>query len=157
MSKRPQHFSEAKTVANTLIERLDGNIRLALPLGLGKANLIANALYERAANDQTISLTILTALTLEAPTGSSQLEKRFIDPIRERIFSGYPGLSYASALRHDQLPPNIKVFEFFLPAGRWLNVTAVQQNFILSNYTHAASTILGRGVNVVAQMVAPRR
>lgn len=154
MSVRPQHFSEAKTVANTLIERLDGKITLALPLGLGKANLIANALYERAAQDQAISLTILTALTLEPPTGSSRLQQRFIDPIRERIFSGYPDLSYAAALRHGQLPTNIEVFEFFLPAGRWMNVTAVQQNYISSNYTHAANTLLKRGLNVVAQMVA---
>jgi acyl-CoA hydrolase len=154
MDTRPEKFSDEAALADKLIERLNGNIVLALPLGLGKANLIANALYARAANDTTISLTILTALTLETPHGTSRLEQRFIDPIRERIFGNYPDPAFAKALRHGTLPSNIKVYDFFLPAGRWLGVPSVQQNYIATNYTHVARTLLDRGLNVIAQMVA---
>jgi hypothetical protein len=154
MDARPEIFSDETALADQLIEQLAGNIVLALPLGLGKANLVANALYARAAADPSISLTILTALTLETPHGSARLEQRFIDPIRKRIFGNYPDPVFAAALRHGSLPSNIAVFEFFLPAGRWLGVPVVQQNYIASNYTHAARTLLDRGLNVVAQMVA---
>ena len=154
MNDRPGIYSQAVAVADMLVERLDGRVILALPLGLGKANLIANALYQRAVEDKAVSLTILTALTLESPRGTSPLQQRFIDPIRERIFAGYPDPAYAMALRKGQLPANIEVFEFFLPAGRWLGVPTVQQNYISSNYTHVARTLVERGVNVVAQMVA---
>lgn len=154
MNDRPGIYSQAVDVAEMLVERLDGRVILALPLGLGKANLIANALYQRAAEDKAVSLTILTALTLESPRGTTPLQRRFIDPIRERIFAGYPEPAYAMALRKGQLPANIEVFEFFLPAGRWLGVPTVQQNYISSNYTHVARTLVDRGVNVVAQMVA---
>lgn len=148
-------LSKAAELADQLISRLDGKIVMGLPLGLGKANLIVNAVYARAAKDPSIDLTILSALTLEVPRGSSVLEKRFIDPISERLFKGYPQPVYAAALRSGGLPDNIKVHEFFLPAGQWLGVPEVQQNYIASNYTHAADTLLARGMNVIAQMVAP--
>ena len=150
----PQQFSGAAAVADAIIDRLSGQVVLALPLGLGKANLIANALYERTANDRAVSLTILTALTLEVPRGVSRIHQRFIDPICERVFGGYPELAYAAALRCGHLPPNIEVHEFFLLAGRWLGVPGVQQNYISTNYTNAARSLLDRGLNVVAQMVA---
>ena len=44
---------------------------LALPLGLGKANHIANALFAKAVADRSIALTIFTALTLEPPRANS--------------------------------------------------------------------------------------
>jgi acyl-CoA hydrolase len=68
---------------------------LALPLGLGKANHIANALYARAVDDRTVRLTIFTALTLEAPAAKSELEKRCLQPFAERVFARYPALDYA--------------------------------------------------------------
>ena len=154
MDQQPLQFSDANDVATEIIERLKGKVVLALPLGLGKANLIANALFERAAKDRSISLTILTALTLETPRGRSTLHQRFIDPLRARLFDGYPELAYATALRRGQLPSNIEVYEFFLLAGQSLNSPQSQQNFILSNYTDAAQSLLDRGLNVIAQMVA---
>jgi acyl-CoA hydrolase len=150
-------FTDPEKVVDTIVDRFNGRIVVALPLGLGKANVIANALFQRAAKDNTISLTILSALTLETPRGRSTLQKRFIDPLRSRLFEGYPELDYPQALRHGRLPANIKVHEFFLLAGRWLGVPESQQNFILSNYTNAAQTLLDRGVNVVAQMVVRKQ
>lgn len=148
-------FTDATEVADRLIKHFGGKIMMGLPLGLGKANMIVNAVFERAAKDPKIELTILSALTLEVPRGHSELERRFIDPISERLFKGYPQPLYIAALRAGTLPDNIKVHEFFLPAGQWLGVPKVQQDYIASNYTHAANTLLARGMNVIAQMVAP--
>lgn len=147
-------MTTADDVAKAIIERLDGKVVLGLPLGLGKANHIANALYARAATDRSISLRIFTALTLTPPEPGSFLEKRFMGPILERTLGGYPELAYAQAQRRGGLPPNIEVDEFFLQAGMWLNDLEVQQNYVSANYTHASRYILERGCNVVAQLVA---
>lgn len=150
----PQAFSDPDALAEAIVAKVGKNIVLALPLGLGKANHVANALFARASADPSISLRIFTALTLEKPRPSSDLERRFIAPFIDRLFGGYPDLAYAKALRAGTLPPNIEVNEFFFLAGRWLNVPAAQQGYISANYTHALRYILDRGANVVAQLVA---
>ena len=86
------------TARRAIIEQVGKTIVLALPLGLGKANHVANALFARAAADPSIKLRIFTALTLEAPRAKSELERRFLEPIAERLFGGYPELAYAAAL-----------------------------------------------------------
>jgi len=85
------------------------------------------------------------------------LEARFIGPVIDRLFGGYPDLAYVAPLRAGALPPNIHVIEFFFLAGRWLNVPYAQQHYICANYTHAASYLLAQGLNVVTQLVAKRR
>ncbi|MEM8744681.1 MAG: acetyl-CoA hydrolase/transferase C-terminal domain-containing protein [Pseudomonadota bacterium] len=154
MARQPSSFTDAHALADDIIKRTGKRIVLALPLGLGKANLIVNALYARAAEDASISFKIITALTLETPHGTSDLHRRFIEPIGERLFAGYPDLEYARALRTGTLPPNIEVSEFFLLAGRWLGVAAAQRNYISTNYTQAAEYVMSQGVNVIAHMVA---
>src|SRR5262249_59135445 len=131
-------------------------LMVGLPLGLGKANHIVNALYARAAADRSIDLTFFSALTLEKPKPGNLLESRFIAPVIDRLFGLYPDLAEAGALRHGRLPPNIRVIEFFFLAGRWMHVPMAQQNYISANYTHAASYLLTAGLNVVAQLVAKR-
>jgi hypothetical protein len=84
------------------------------------------------------------------------LERRFITPVIERLFGGYPDLAYADALHAGALPPNVKVIEFFFLAGRWMHVPFAQQHYISANYTHASSFLLARGLNVVTQLVAKR-
>lgn len=154
MNKAPQRFSDPGELADAIIAEVGCEIVLALPLGLGKANHIANALFARATADPSISLKIITALTLEKPAPSNELEKRFIGPVIERLFGGYPELAYARALRENALPPNIDVAEFFFLAGAWLRVERAQRNYIATNYTHAWRYVLDRGINVVAQLVA---
>jgi acyl-CoA hydrolase len=151
-----QIHQEAEAVADAILREIGPQIVLGLPLGLGKANHIANALYARAAADSSIQLTIFTALTLERPIPRSVLERRFLDPIVERLFGGYPDLDYARALRAGALPHNVEVNEFFFVAGRWLSSPLAQQNYISANYTHAARYLIARGLNVVAQLVAKR-
>jgi len=152
----PKKFTDPEAIAEDIIRDVGTNLVVGLPLGLGKANHIVNALYARAAADRAISLTLFSALTLEKPKPSNLLERRFIAPVIERLFGGYPDLAYADALHAGALPPNIQVIEFFFLAGRWLNVPFAQQHYISANYTHASSYLLARGLNVVTQLVAKR-
>jgi hypothetical protein len=149
-------FSDPGAIADDIIREVGTSLVVGLPLGLGKANHIINALYRRAAADRTIDLTVFSALTLEKPKPSNLLERRFIMPVIDRLFGGYPDLAYAEALHAGMLPPNIRVIEFFFLAGKWLHVPFAQQHYISANYTHAASYILERGLNVITQLVARR-
>jgi acyl-CoA hydrolase len=156
MTGAPALFANADLLAEAIVREVGTNIVLALPLGLGKAIHVANALYARAAADRSIRLKIFTALTLERPQSRNEFERRFIEPAMERLFGDCPELAYANALRQRQLPSNIEVSEFFFLAGQWLSVSVAQQSYISANYTHAARYIVERGVNVVAQLVAKR-
>jgi acyl-CoA hydrolase len=129
---------------------------LALPLGLGKPNLIANEFFRRARGDATLDLTIVTALSLRKPTGSSDLERRFIEPLAARVFGNYPDLDYLAAVRRGDVPPNIRIIEFFLEPGSLLAAPHAQSNYLSANYTHVARELLHRGVNVIAHVVARR-
>ena len=150
----PVLFDDSDRVAEAIIARVGKDIVLGLPLGLGKANHVANALFARAAADASIELHIFTALTLEKPRGRSLMERRFVEPLSKRLFAGYPELAYAVALHHNRLPPNVHVNEFFFQAGTRLGVAASQRDYICANYTHALGYLIDRGVNVVAQLVA---
>jgi len=154
--RAPVHFDNADRLTGTVVERIGKNIVLALPLGLGKANHVANSLFIRAAGDPSMALRIFTALTLEKPHPKRDLERRFIGPVSARLFDGYPALAYADALRENRLPPNIEVDEFFFLAGSRLDVEASQRNYISANYTHALRYVLDRKVSVVGQLVAKR-
>jgi hypothetical protein len=152
----PKLFCDPAAIADSIIRDSGPNLVVGLPLGLGKANHIVNALYARAAADRAINLTLFSALTLEKPNPGNLLERRFIAPVIERLFGGYPDLAYTGPLRAAVLPPNIRVIEFFFLAGRWLHVPFAQQHYISANYTHAASYLLAHGLNVVTQLVAKR-
>jgi hypothetical protein len=152
----PKLFADPDAMAEDIIRDVGTNLVVGLPLGLGKANHIINALYARAAADRSINLTLFSALTLEKPRPSNLLERRFITPVIDRLFGGYPDLAYADALHAGALPPNVQVIEFFFLAGKWLHVPFAQQHYISANYTHAASCLLARGLNVVPQLVAKR-
>lgn len=152
----PKLFSEPEAVVDEIIRDVGKKLVVGLPLGLGKANHIVNALYARAVADPSIKLILFSALTLEKPKPGSLLESRFAGPLIERLFGGYPDLAYVAPLRAGRLPPNVEVLEFFFLAGRWLHVPFAQQHYISGNYTHVASYLLARGLNVVLQLVAKR-
>ena len=152
----PKIFTDPDAIAEDIIRDVGTTLVVGLPLGLGKANHIINALYRRAVADRSIKLTLFSALTLEKPKPSNELERRFIGPVIDRLFGGYPDLDYATALHAGELPDNIEVNEFFFLAGKWLRVPYAQQHYISANYTHAASYLLARGLNVITQLVAKR-
>jgi hypothetical protein len=108
----PKLFSSPEAIAEDIVRDVGTNLVVGLPLGLGKANHIVNALYARAVADRSIHLTFFSALTLEKPRPSNLLERRFISPVIDRLFGGYPDLAYADALRTNELPPNAEVIAF---------------------------------------------
>src|ERR1700753_3960835 len=152
----PKIFSDPDAIAEDIIRDVGTRLVVGLPLGLGKANHIVNALYARAVADRRINLTLFSALTLEKPKPSNLLERRFITPVIDRLFGSYPDLAYANALHAGDLPPNVQVIEFFFLAGKWLHVPFAQQHYISANYTHASSYLLARGLNVIPQLVDKR-
>ncbi len=153
---RPVYFDDVEQIVDAIIAVVGRRIVLALPLGLGKANHVANALFQRAAKNPEIELRIMTALTLEKPQGGSELERRFLEPLVQRVFADYPDLDYAVARRNGTLPSNIEVSEFFMSPGSLTTNEHAQQNYISSNYTHAARDLIDNGVNVVGQLIAQK-
>ncbi len=149
-----QRYQDANSVVHEIIDRTGGEIRLALPLGLGKPVTLVNAIVQAACDDPAIRLKIFTALTLERPAPSSDVERRFLEPALNRLFGDYPDILYARLIREGRLPANIEVSEFFLMAGRWLGVDAAQQAYISANYTHARDILLRQKPNVLMQLVA---
>jgi hypothetical protein len=154
--REPAPFADPDWLAEAIIARVGKTVVLGLPLGIGKANHVANALYARASADRSINLRIFTALTLERPHPSQDVERRFIGPVSDRLFAGYPELAYGLAQRAGRLPPNIEVNEFFFLAGSRLHSPSAQQSYISANYTHALRYVLDRCANVFAQLVAKR-
>ena len=153
MTDRYQSLEQA---ADAIIEQTGGDVVLGMPLGMGKPNPLANALYRRAVADPRISLTIATALSLGRPPASSGLQKRFLQPFIERVYEDYEELEYLHASRSGSLPDNVQLIEFFVQPAAELNNPVAQQNYISANYTHAADVMFRRGINVMAQTVARR-
>lgn len=152
----PFYFQDVERCVDEIIARVGQRIVLGIPLGIGKPNPLVNALYRRVKTNPDLRLKILTAITLEVPKGSSDLEQRFLEPFVERVFGNYPDLEYALDLRAGQMPPNIEIVEFFFKPGGFMNVPMQQQNYISTNYTHVIRDALENGVNVWAQQVAKR-
>ena len=153
---RPVHHSEAESCVDAVLATIGKEIVLALPLGLGKAYQFANALYRRVAREPSLKLTIFTALTLHKPAPGGELERRFLQPITQRLFEGCPELAYVRARREGTLPANVEVHEFFFQTAALLGSAEAQQDYISANYTHVARDLLARGVNVLGQLVARR-
>ncbi len=146
-------FSNVDELVKKVIEKVGHEIVLGAPLGAGKANHFMNSIYIAAKNDSSISLTILTALTLQKPVGKSELEQKFLDPISDRVFGNYPDLLYELDRVSGKLPENIKVIEFYFPPGKFVGNALEQQRYLSTNYTHATRDIIERGVNVICQQI----
>ncbi|NWB96146.1 acetyl-CoA hydrolase/transferase family protein [Pseudomonas gingeri] len=137
-----------------VLARLPMHIHMASPLGLGKPNRFINALYQRIRQLPERRLTIYTALSLGRPSLGDGLQRRFLEPFVERVFGDYPELDFLADLRRDSLPPNIHVQQFFMQPGSLLHSSQAQQDYVSSNYSHAARDINAAGMNLVAQLVA---
>jgi acyl-CoA hydrolase len=141
---------------DAVLRRVGPRIVLALPLGIGKPNTLANEFYRRAARDPSIELTIITALSLRKPTARTDLERRVLEPLVDRVFGNYVELDYAHAMRRGNVPSNIRIIEFFLEPGAYLGSDHAQQNYLSANYTHVIRDVMAHGVNVIAHLVAKR-
>jgi len=152
----PEILADVGQCVEAVLHRVGPRIVLGLPLGIGKPNPLVNEFYRRALEDPALDLTIITALSLLKPVARSELEARLLVPLVERVFGSYLEPTYALALRRGNLPPNIRVIEFYLTPGAWLHSADVQRHYLSANYTHVARDVLARGVNVIAQLVARR-
>ena len=137
-----------------VLARLPAHVHMGLPLGLGKPNAFVNALYARIRALPERRLTIYTALSLGRPALGDGLQRRFLEPFVERVFADYEELDYLGDLQRGTLPANIRVEQFFMQPGSLLNSPAAQQDYVSSNYSHAARDINAKGLNLVAQLVA---
>ncbi|MES2682994.1 MAG: acetyl-CoA hydrolase/transferase C-terminal domain-containing protein [Pseudomonadota bacterium] len=156
MTIPPTRFDHCDAAVDALIAKLGKDLRIGLPLGLGKPTQLVNALYARAKSDPTLQLTILTALSLEKPVPTSALEARFLQPFLDRVFGDCPDLDYMLDLRAQKLPSNVLVKEFFFKPGSNLNNAHAQQHYISTNYTFAARDVFNQGCNVAAQLICKR-
>lgn len=153
---RPQRLPDVEACVDAILDRVGRDLRVALPLGLGKPPELINALYQRAKADPTIRLTLLTALTLERPQPASKLEAAFLTPFLDRVFDGVVELDYAKDMSAACLPRNVRVVEFYFRPGSRLGNPQAQRDYISTNYTFAARDIAALGCNVAMQWVAKR-
>ncbi|MGM9514386.1 acetyl-CoA hydrolase/transferase C-terminal domain-containing protein [Roseateles sp. DB2] len=147
---------DLERAVDLILERVPGDIVMAIPLGLGKPNPLVNALYRRVSHLPERRLKIFTALSLEKPVGKSELEQQFLGPLVERVFADYPDLDYVKDHRAQALPPNIEVHEFFLKTGDYLGNPLAQQGFVCTNYSFVVRDMMSHGVNLILQAVACR-
>ncbi len=155
-AKKTVYYLSAKKCADEIIKKVGKDIMMGIPLALGKPNQLVNELYRRAKNDPGIRLKIMTAISLEKPTSTNELERRIIGPLVERIFGDFPDFEYLTDLRNKTLPPNFELIEFFNKSGSFLNNSHVQQNYMSTNYTHAPRDIFNLGLNVSGQLLAKK-
>ncbi|WP_349975600.1 acetyl-CoA hydrolase/transferase C-terminal domain-containing protein [Pseudomonas sp. WHRI 8519] len=148
------HLCSIDQAVEQVLSRLPAHIHMGLPLGLGKPNAFVNALYARVRDLPERRLTIYTALSLGRPPLGDGLQRRFLEPFVGRVFADYQELTYLADLRNDQLPPNIRVEQFFMQPGGLLHSDCAQQDYVSSNYSHAARDINAKGLNLIAQLVA---
>lgn len=148
------YYENCETAAKKIIGRIGRAVIIGVPLGIGKPIGLLNALYRLALTDPSMNLTIITGLTLARPVFHQELEKRFAGPILERILKGYEDPLYEQARMRQELPSNIKVIEFFLTPGEYLNNAYVQQNYISSKYTSVVADTIYYSINVYAQQVS---
>ncbi len=142
------------SAVDAILARCGPRLEAAAPLGLGKPHRLLNALYARVAADPSLSLRIHTALSLDPPSPSASLEKRFLAPFVERHFGAdFPRLAYTVAQKHDALPPNIKVEEFYMQSGAMLGSRMAQSSYNALNYTHVARNVAAH-VGLLVQKVA---
>jgi len=149
-----EYYQNFDLAAKNIVERVGKTIVMGVPLGIGKPIGLLNAIYRLACEDSSVHLTIFTGLTLARPTLHNELEKRFINPIMDRMLQDYEDPLYERARELQQLPKNIRVIEFFLTPGKYLHNNYAQQNYMSSIYTCVARDLLHFRLNVIAQQVA---
>ena len=117
MNERPKNYPDVETCVEETVRKVGHRIALGTPLGIGKANHLVNEFFRRACEDSSIDLHIFTALTLARPHWKSELERRFLEPLTERLFDGYPELAYVDPLKRGKLPPTSESRSFIFGPG----------------------------------------
>jgi acyl-CoA hydrolase len=147
--RETKYYNSVETLVDDIITKFDKKIAFGMPIALGKSYHIANEMYRRAKEDPSIDLTIVTALSLEKPAWTSDLERRMLEPIIERLWNGVPDFQYMLDMRRGELPSNVKMKEFYYKAGSVKNDPMAQQNHYSSNYTHVGRDIMNEDNNIL--------
>ncbi|MES2768285.1 MAG: acetyl-CoA hydrolase/transferase C-terminal domain-containing protein [Bdellovibrionota bacterium] len=144
-------------IVGQILKSSKNKIIVATPLGLGKPNVLLNAVYNEVKNNPSLELEIHTALSLARPKPKSDLEAKFIKLFIERQFGkDYPDLEYVSDLKSNNLPKNISVNEFYFQSGAMINIEQAQRHLTSVNYTHVPRDMASRGVNALLLLIAER-
>ena len=148
-------FNNLDETAAYVMNLVKGDLKIAAPLGLGKANQLLNKIYDQFKNNPSDrKLEIYTALSLDTPSYKTDLEKRLLEPFVKRHFGNYPKLQYVQDLQKNKVPSNIQIHEFYFMAGQFVGVSQAQQNYISLNYTQAAKGLADRGLQIILQIIA---
>lgn len=151
----PLRLSSLDDAIEAMLARIHGPLRVAAPLGIGKPHRLLNALYARIAADTSRPLHLYTALSLDPPRATGDLQRRFLEPFAARQFgTDFPRLAYVEALKRGTLPAHIEVQEFYLQSGALLGAAQAQRRYASLNYTHVARAVAERGANCLLQKVA---
>lgn len=153
-----EHLTDLDAAVDWLFSHVDGPLRVAAPLALGKPHRLLNALYARVAADSSRPLQLYTALSLNPPQPHGDgLEARLLGPFAQRHFGeDFPRLAYADAMARDALPAHVQVEEFYMQSGALLGSRQAQSSYTSLNYTHAADAVAQRAPQVIVQKVAMR-
>ncbi len=154
--KKGEIQNDVKKCVDDVLNYMGNEITFGMTLALGKPVLFINELYRRAREDSSIKLNIMTALALERPRMKSELERRFLGPLVDRVFEGTPEFDYMHDFRDGRLPKNVEIYEFFNKAGGYMNTPEAQRNHISSNYTHVVRDLTAFGCNVWGQLIGCR-
>ncbi|MBF0397115.1 MAG: hypothetical protein HQK78_10100 [Desulfobacterales bacterium] len=155
-NKRPIYYDDVEKCVDDIIKIVGKNIIFGMPLALGKPIPLINALYNRVKSDTSLHLAVITALSLEKPTWSNELERRFLQPFVERVWKDIPDFQYILDIRKNNLPSNFVLKEFYFKAGQYIHVPEAQQNYVSSNYTHAIRDSLANNINVCSNIIAKK-
>ena len=125
--------NDVQKTVDDVINYMGNDINFSMTLALGKPILFINELYRRAKEDSSIKLNIVTALALERPRMKSEIERRFMGPLVDRVFEGTPEFDYMHDFRTGKLPKNVGIYEFFNKAGGYMQTPEAQRNHLNSN------------------------
>ncbi|AET69966.1 hypothetical protein Desor_4561 [Desulfosporosinus orientis DSM 765] len=146
-------YDDVAKCVDEVIHYIGKDITFAMTLALGKPVQFINELYRRAKKDPEMKLKIITALSLEIPKAGSELEKRLMQPILDRVFTGVPEFDYMYDFRAGTLPKNVELYEFYSKAGSMLNNPMAQQLHLSSHYTHVVRDAIALGTNVFGELI----
>jgi len=146
-------YADVSACVDAILDRLGHELVVGTPLGVGKPTHLLNELVERALADPGLDLEIWTALSLSPPDPDSDLERRLVEPLSERLFGGYPELTYDRLLQDGELPENVEVDQFYFQPGEHVDDPAAQQSHYSVNYTHALRTFADAEPNLLLQLV----
>ncbi|MFC7519564.1 acetyl-CoA hydrolase/transferase C-terminal domain-containing protein [Xanthomonas populi] len=150
-----EHLTDLPSAVERILQRIDGPLRVAAPLGIGKPHRLLNALYVQLKATPSRPLALYTALSLNPPTPGAGLEARFAAPFAARHFGDdFPRLAYVDDMLRDALPAHVQVEEFYMQSGGLLHSTQAQADYTSLNYTHAAAAVAQSAPNVIVQKVA---